>query len=43
MHYKARQVLRNLFSTNQGNSSEMTSVTGDTKSTSKFGNLAMIG
>ena len=43
MHYKARQVLLDLFSTNQGNSSEMTFVTGATKSTSKFENLAMIG
>ena len=43
MHYKARQVLPNLFSTNQGNSSETTFVTGATKSTSKFENLAMIG
>ena len=43
MHYKARQVLRNLFSSNQGNSSEMTLVTGATKSTSKFENLTITG
>ena len=28
MHYKARQVLRNLFSTSQGNDSEMIFVAG---------------
>ena len=43
MHYKARQVLRDLFSTSQGNSSETTFVIGATKLTSKFENLAMIG
>ena len=43
MHYKARQVLRDLCSTNQGNSLEATFVAGATKSTSKFENLAMIG
>ena len=42
MHYKARQVLLDLFSTNQGNSSETIFVAGATKSTSKFENLAMI-
>ena len=31
MHCKARQVLRDLFSTNQGNGSEMTFVAGATK------------
>ena len=31
MHCKARQVLRDLFSTNQGNDSEMTFVAGATK------------
>ena len=31
MHCKARQVLRNLFSTNQGNGSEMTFVPGTNK------------
>ena len=31
MHYKARQVFRDLFSTNLGNGSDMTSVTGATK------------
>ena len=31
MHCKARQVLRNLFSTNQGNGSEMTFVLGTNK------------
>ena len=31
MHCKARQVLRNLFSTNQGNGSEMTYVAGAIK------------
>ena len=41
MHYKARQVLRNLFSTNQRNSLETTFVAGATKSISKFENLAM--
>ena len=30
MHCKARQVLRGLFSTNQGNDSEMTFVAGAT-------------
>ena len=30
MHCKARQVLRNLFSTNQGNGSDMTFVAGAT-------------
>ena len=40
---RARQVLRDLITTNQGNSSETTFVTGATKSTSKFENLAMIG
>ena len=43
MHYKPRQVLRDLFRTNQVNSSETTFVTGATKSTSKFENLAIIG
>ena len=38
MDCKARQVLRDLFSTNQGNGSEMTFVAGATKV-----NLAMIG
>ena len=38
MHCKARQVLRDLFRTNQGNGSEMTFVAGATKV-----NLAMIG
>ena len=42
MHYKARQVLDDLCSTNQRNSSEMTFVTGATKSNSKFEDLAMI-
>ena len=42
MHYKARQVLLDLFNTNQENSSETIFVTGATKSTSKFENLAMI-
>ena len=31
MHCKARQVLRDLFSINQGNGSEMTFVAGATK------------
>ena len=31
MHCKARQVLRDLFSTNQGNGSEMTLLAGATK------------
>ena len=31
MHCKARHVLRDLFSTNQRNDSEMTFATGDTK------------
>ena len=31
MHYKAKKVLRDIFSTNQENSSEMTFVTGATK------------
>ena len=31
MHCKARQVLRDLFSTNEGNRSEMTFVVGATK------------
>ena len=31
MHCKARQILRNLFSTNQGNGSEMTFGAGVTK------------
>ena len=31
MHSKARQVLRDLFSTNQGNGSEMTFVAGANK------------
>ena len=31
MHCKAKQVLRDLFSTNQGNDSEMTFVAGATK------------
>ena len=31
MHCKARQVLRDLFSTNQGNGSEMRFVAGATK------------
>ena len=39
---KARQVLRDLFSTNQGNSLETTFVAGATKSTLKFENLAII-
>ena len=43
MHYKARQVLHDLLSTNQRNSSETTFVTGATKSTSKFENLDMVG
>ena len=43
MHYKPRQVLRDLFRTNQVNSSETTFVTGATKSTSKFENLDMVG
>ena len=34
MHCKARHVLRDLFSTNQRNGSEITFVDGDTKSTS---------
>ena len=42
MHYKARHVLCDLFSTNQENSSE-TTVAGASKSTSKFENVAMIG
>ena len=42
MHYKARQVLLDLFNTNQENSSERIFVAGATKSTSKFENLAMI-
>ena len=42
MHYKARQVLLDLFNTNQENSSETIFVTRATKSTSKFENLAMI-
>ena len=43
MHYKARKVFLDLFSTNQGNSSETTFVVGATKWTSKFQSLAMIG
>ena len=43
MHYKAREVLLDLFSTNQGNSLETTFVAGATKSTLKFENLAIIG
>ena len=31
MHYKARRVLRDLFSTNKGNGSDMTFVVGATK------------
>ena len=31
IHCKARHVLRNIFSTNQGNGSEMTFVAGATK------------
>ena len=31
MHYEARQVLRDLFSTNKGNGSDMTFVVGATK------------
>ena len=31
MHFKARQVLRDLFSTDQGNGSNMTFVAGTTK------------
>ena len=42
MHYKARQVLLDLFNTNQGNSSETIFVAGATQSTSKFESLAMI-
>ena len=41
MHCKARHVLRDLFSTNQRNDSEMTFATGILKS--EFRNLAMIG
>ena len=36
MHCKARKVLRDLFSTNQGNGSEMGFVAGTLKSTSKI-------
>ena len=36
MHCKARKVLRNLFSTTQGNGSEMRFVAGAAKSTSKI-------
>ena len=43
MHHKARQVLLDLLSTNQRNSTETTFVAGVTKSNSKFENLAMIG
>ena len=43
MHYKARHVLCDLFSTNQENSSETTFVAGASKSTSKFESVAMIG
>ena len=43
MRYKARHVLLDVFSTNQGNSSETTFVARATKSTSTFENLAMIG
>ena len=43
MNYKARQVLCDLFSTNQGNGSEMTFVEELLTSVSKFENLAMIG
>ena len=40
MHCKARQVLRNLFNTNQGNGSDMTFVAGSTKiNLKKFQNL----
>ena len=38
MHCKSRQILRDLFSTNQGNSLEMTFVAGATKI-----NIAMLG
>ena len=40
---RARQVLRDLITTNQGKSSETTFVKEATKSTSKFENLTMIG
>ena len=44
MHIKARQVLRDLFSTDQGNGSGMTFVAGATKINLKnLKNLAMIG
>ena len=36
MHYKARQVLRDLFSANQGNGSEMTFVARATKINVKY-------
>ena len=44
MHWKAKQVLRDLFGTNQGNGSKMTFVAGTNKvHVKKFKNLAMIG
>ena len=44
MHSKARHVLYDLFSTNQGHGSEITFVAGVTKiSIKKFENLAIIG
>ena len=42
MHYKARQVLLDLFNTNQGNSPERIFVAGATQSTSKLESLAKI-
>ena len=44
MHCKARQVLSDLFSTNQGNGSERTFVVRSYKNEpQKFENLVMIG